>query len=260
MAGGEKEITSVLKERRLFKPKKEFSRQAHIKNLTAYERLYRKAEKDPETFWGELAKELVWFKPWKKVLQWKPPFAKWFVGGKINVAYNCLDRHLEGWRKNKAAIIWEGEPGDSRILTYQDLHREVSKFANVLKQEGAVKRDRVAIYMPMIPELAIAMLACARIGATHSIIFGGFSSAAIRDRINDAEAKLVVTADGGFRKGAVVTLKEKVDEALKESPSVEKMIVVRRTNTPVEMRPERDFWWHDLMKGASDRCKAEPLD
>ncbi len=260
MAGGEKEITSVLKERRLFKPNKEFSQQAHIKSLREYERLCKKAEKDPETFWGTLAKELHWFKPWKKVLQWKPPFAKWFVGGKINVAYNCLDRHLEGWRKNKAAIIWEGEPGDTRTLTYQDLHREVCKFANVLKQEGVVKGDRVAIYMPMIPELAIAMLACARIGATHSIIFGGFSSAALRDRINDAEAKLVVTADGGYRKGSVITLKEKVDEALKGSPSVEKMVVVRRTNTPVKMRRGRDFWWHDLMKDASDHCKAVPLD
>ncbi|HIE64320.1 MAG: acetate--CoA ligase [Nitrospira sp.] len=260
MAGGENEIISVLKEHRLFKPNKEFSRQAHIKSLREYERLYRKADKDPETFWGELAKELHWFKPWKKVLQWKPPFAKWFVGGKINVAYNCLDRHLEGWRKNKAAIIWEGEPGDSRTLTYQDLHREVCKFANVMKQEGVVKGDRVAIYMPMIPELAIAMLACARIGATHSIIFGGFSSAALRDRINDAEAKLVVTADGGYRKGGVITLKEKVDEALEGSPSVQKMIVVRRTNTPVKMRRGRDFWWHDLMEEASDRCKAVPLD
>jgi len=257
---GEKEITSVLNERRLFKPKKEFSKQAHISSFEAYQRLYRKAEKDPEAFWAGLAKELAWFKPWKKVLEWKPPFAKWFLGGKINIAYNCLDRHLEGWRKNKAAIIWEGEPGDSRVLTYQDLHREVCKFANVLKGQGIVKGDRVALYMPMIPELAIAMLACARIGATHSIIFGGFSSTALRDRINDAEARLVVTADGGYRKGEVVTLKEKVDEALKETPTVQKTITVRRTNTPVQMQPDRDLWWHDLMKSASDQCGAEPLD
>ncbi|NKE69501.1 acetate--CoA ligase [Candidatus Manganitrophus noduliformans] len=256
----EKEITSVLNERRLFKPKKEFSKAAHLSSLEAYKRLYRKAEKDPEAFWAGLAKELSWFKPWKKVLEWKPPFAKWFVGGKINIAYNCLDRHLEGWRKNKAAIIWEGEPGDSRVLTYQDLHREVSKFANVLKGQGVVKGDRVAIYMPMIPELAIAMLACARIGATHSIIFGGFSATALRDRINDAEARLVVTADGGYRKGEVVTLKEKVDEALKETPGVQRVVVVRRTNTPVEMQADRDFWWHDLMKTASDQCSAEALD
>ncbi|MBI3804043.1 MAG: acetate--CoA ligase [Nitrospirae bacterium] len=258
--GSEKEITSVLNERRLFKPKKEFSAQAQISSLEAYKRLYRKAEKDPEAFWAGLAKELTWFKPWKKVLEWKPPFAKWFVGGKINIAYNCLDRHLETWRKNKAAIIWEGEPGDSRVLTYQDLHREVCRFANVLKGQGVVKGDRVAIYMPMIPELAIAMLACARIGATHSIIFGGFSATALRDRINDAEAKWVVTADGGYRKGEVVTLKEKVDEALKETPGVEKTIVVRRTQTPVQMQADRDFWWHDLMKGASDQCPAEALD
>ena len=257
---GEKEITSVLNERRLFKPKKEFSKEAYLSSFEAYQRLYRKAEKDPEAFWAGLAKELAWFKPWKKVLEWKPPFAKWFLGGKTNIAYNCLDRHLEGWRKNKAAIIWEGEPGDSRVLTYQDLHREVCKFANVLKGQGIVKGDRVAIYMPMIPELPIAMLACARIGATHSIIFGGFSSSALRDRINDAEARLVVTADGGYRKGEVVTLKEKVDEALKETPSVQKSIVVRRTNTPVQMQADRDLWWHDLMKTASDQCPAEALD
>ncbi|HZR45682.1 MAG TPA: acetate--CoA ligase [Candidatus Manganitrophaceae bacterium] len=256
----EKEITSVLNERRLFKPKKEFSRQAHIPSFEAYQRLCRKAEKDPEAFWAGLAKELAWFKPWKKVLEWKLPFAKWFVGGKINIAYNCLDRHLEGARKNKAAIIWEGEPGDSRTLTYQDLHREVCKFANVLKAEGVAKGDRVAIYMPMIPELPIAMLACARIGATHSIIFGGFSATAVRDRVNDAQAKVVVTADGGYRKGEVVTLKEKIDEALKESPSVQRVIVVRRTNTPIQIQGGRDLWWHDLMKGASDRCPAEPLD
>ena len=256
----ETDITSVLHERRLFKPKKEFSRQAHIKSLKEYQRLRKKAEKDPEAFWAGLAKELVWFKPWKKTLDWKPPFAKWFVGGKINVSFNCLDRHLDGWRKNKAAIIWEGEPGDSRTLTYQDLHREVCKFANVLKGSGVSKGDRVAIYMPMIPELPIAMLACARIGATHSIIFGGFSSAALRDRINDAQAKWVVTADGGYRKGEVVTLKDKVDEALKESPGVEKVVVVRRTGIPIQMQAGRDFWWHDLMKTASDRCKAEPLD
>jgi len=257
---GEKEITSVLNERRLFKPKKEFSKEAHLSSLEAYQRLYRKAEKDPEAFWAGLAKELTWFKPWKKVLEWKPPFAKWFLGGKINLSYNCLDRHLDGWRKNKAAIIWEGEPGDSRVLTYQDLHREVCKFANVLKGQGVVKGDRVAIYMPMIPELAVAMLACARIGATHSIIFGGFSATALRDRINDAEAKLVVTADGGYRKGEVVTLKEKVDEALKETPSVQKVVVVRRTHTPVQMQAERDLWWSDLMKSASDQCPAEALD
>ncbi len=254
------DITSTLHERRRFAPKAAFSKQAHIKSRSAYDRLCRKAKKDPEGYWAEQAKALHWFKPWKKVLQWKPPFAKWFVGGKINVAYNCLDRHLEGWRKNKAAIIWEGEQGESRTLTYQQLHREVCRFSNVLIGQGVKKGDRVAIYMPMIPELAIAMLACARIGATHSIIFGGFSASALQDRINDAEAKLVVTADGGFRKGGVVTLKEKVDEALEKSPCVQKMIVVRRTDTPVNMKKGRDFWWDDLMKGVSAEHKAAVLD
>jgi acetyl-CoA synthetase len=254
------EITSVLNERRLFKPKEAFSQQAHVKDLSAYQRLYKKATKDPEKFWGELSQELDWFKPWKRVLDWKLPFAKWFVGGKLNVSHNCLDRHLTGWRKNKAAIIWEGEPGDTRTLTYQALHREVCQFANVLKGQGVGKGDRVVIYMPMVPELAIAMLAAARIGATHSIIFGGFSASAVRDRINDAGAKLVVTADGGYRKGEVVTLKEKIDEALKEAPGVERVVVVCRTNTPVVMQAGRDFWWHDLMIEASDVCRAEALD
>ena len=253
-------ITSVLKEKRVFKPTKEFANQAIIKSRAEYDRLCKKAEKDPEGFWENLAKELVWAKPWKKVLDWKLPFAKWFVGGKINVSTNCLDRHLDTFRKNKAAIIWEGEPGDSRTLTFQALHREVCKFANVLKNLGVKKGDRVAIYLPMIPELPIAMLACARIGATHSVIFGGFSASAIRDRMNDAGAKLVVTADGGFRKGTVVTLKEKVDEALKETPSVQKTVVVKRTKTDVTMENGRDFWWHDVMAGASDNCKPEALD
>ncbi len=257
--GGEQDITSVLKERRLFKPTEAFSRQAHIQGRAAYDRLVKKGEKDPEAFWGGLAQELAWFKTWKKVVDWRPPFARWFVGGKINVAYNCIDRHLDGWRKNKAAIIWEGEPGDSRVLTYQDLHREVCKFANVLKELGVTRGDRVAIYMPMVPELPIAMLACARIGAIHSIIFGGFSASALRDRINDATAKLVVTADGGYRKGEVVTLKENVDEALKEAQGVEKVVVVRRAQTPVSMCEGRDFWWHNVMKTASDQCKAAPL-
>jgi len=228
--------------------------------MAEYQRLCKKAEKDPEKFWGDLSKELVWFNPWKKVLEWKLPFAKWFVGGKINVSYNCLDRHVNTWRKNKAAIIWEGEPGETRTLTYQDLHREVCRFANLLKTQGVARGDRVMVYLPMIPELAISMLACARIGATHSVVFAGFSSSALRDRINDAGAKWVITADGGYRKGEVVMLKEKVDEALKESPSVQKMIVVRRTQTPVTMQEGRDFWWHDLIKGMSDQCAAEPLD
>jgi len=254
------EIESSLKERRVFKPKKAFSETAWIKDMAQYRRLCTEAEKNPEVFWAKQAQGLHWFKKWRRVLDWKPPFAKWFVGGKTNVSYNCLDRHLSTWRKNKAAIIWEGEPGDSRTLTYQDLHREVCKFANVLKGLGVTAGDRVAIYMPMIPQLPIALLACARIGATHSVIFGGFSASALRDRINDAQAKLVITADGGFRKGEIVALKENVDEALKESPSVDKVVVYRRAKNPVTMLAGRDFEWNDLMADASDRCEAVPLD
>jgi acetyl-CoA synthetase len=254
------DIESVLKEKRIFKPSSEFSKGAHIKSMAAYKALYKQAEKNPEKFWAGLAKELDWFSPWKKVLQWKEPFAKWFVGGKINVSYNCLDRHIKTWRKNKAAIIWEGEPGDSRTLTYQDLHREVCKFGNVLKGLGVKKGDRVAIYLPMIPELAIAMLGCARIGATHSIIFGGFSSEALKDRILDAEAALVITADGGFRKGSVVPLKENVDQALKSTPSVQNVIVYKRTQSPVQIVSGRDHDWGTLMAASSDICPPEKLD
>ncbi len=257
------DIESLLKEKRTFKPSPEFTRQAHWNKKTTAE--YRKlGEKSPERFWEKMARENVdWFSPWKKVLDWKPPFAKWFVGAKTNVSYNCLDRHLEGenaWRRNKAAIIWEGEPGDSRVITYAELHREVCRFANVLKAQGVTKGDRVALYMPMVPELAIAMLACARIGAPHSIVFGGFSAEALRDRINDAEAKLVVTADGGYRKGAPFALKATVDAAIEQTPSVEKVVVVERTRQPVEMRPGRDLWWHEAMAGASARCPAAKLD
>jgi acetyl-CoA synthetase len=182
------------------------------------------------------------------VLKWDPPHAEWFGGGKINISYNCLDRHLTTWRRNKAALIWEGETGETRTFTYQQLHTEVSKFANVLKHANIKRGHRVALYMPLIPELAIAMLACARIGATHSVVFGGFSSSALVDRINDAECKLVVTADGGWRRGSEVKLKAAVDEALKSTPSVRACIVVRRTGTPQHMEPERDFWWHELME------------
>jgi len=254
------DIESVLKERRVFHPKQAFSKQAHIKSFKQYRQLYQKAEKSPEIFWAGIAKELDWFKNWKKVLVWNRPFAQWFVGGKINVSYNCLDRHLTSWRKNKAALIWEGEPGDSRTLTYQNLHREVCRFANVLKYFGIRKGDRVAIYMPMVPELSIAMLACARIGATHSVIFGGFSAEALKDRINDAKAKLLITADGGFRKGAVVPLKENADKALADAPSIEKVIVYQRTKTPVPMTAGRDYWWHDVIQKASAECEAVPLD
>jgi acetyl-CoA synthetase len=253
-------ITSVLKETRLFPPPKEFSAQAHVKSMAEYEKLWQRAKDDPEGFWGEQAKTLHWFQPWTKVLEWKEPHAKWFLGGKINVSYNCLDRHLTTWRKNKAAIIWEGEPGDSRTLTYQQLHREVCKFANALKKLGIKPGDRVTIYMPLIPEAAVAMLACARIGATHSVIFGGFSADAVADRNNDAKSKLIITADGGWRRGKVVPLKQNVDAALAKSPSVEKCIVVNRCNQTVEMKPGRDVWYHELMAEAAADCPAEQLD
>ena len=253
-------ITSVLKESRVFKPKAGFSKRAHVKSLRAYKIMAKKAEKDPKAFWANEARSLDWFKKWNKVLEWTPPFAKWFIGGKINLAHNCLDRHLDGWRKNKAAIIWEGEPGDHRILTYQDLHREVCKFANVLKSMGVRQGDRVALYMPMIPELAIAMLACARMGATHNVVFGGFSAEALKDRINDSKVKLVVTADGGYRKGAEFPLKESVDKALEGAPTVKNVIVYKRTGSSVQMTSKRDHWWHDVMKDASSVCEAEALD
>ena len=222
--------------------------------------MWTQAKDDPSSFWGELASNLHWFKKWDHVLQGEMPETKWFVGGKINACYNCVDRHLTTWRKNKAAIIWEGEPGDTRVLTYQDLHREVSKFANVLKKLGVTTGDRVTLYMPMIPELAIAMLACARIGATHSIIFGGFSADAVADRNNDAQAKLIVTADGSWRRGKEILLKQAVDQSLEKSPSVERVVVVRRTGMPVHMVPDRDYWWHDLMSDAPSDCDAVELD
>ncbi|OAI47589.1 acetyl-coenzyme A synthetase [Planctomycetaceae bacterium SCGC AG-212-F19] len=253
-------ITSVLKETRKFPPPTEFAGQAHIKSLAEYEMLWKRAKDDPEGFWADQADSLTWFKRWEKVLVWNEPFAQWFVGGKINACYNCVDRHLNGERKNKAAIIWEGEPGDSRVLRYQDLHREVCKFANVLKKVGIQKGDRVTIYMPMVPEAVIAMLACARIGATHSVIFGGFSAEAVADRNNDAKSRLVITADGGWRRGKIVPLKQNVDAALEKSPTVEKCIVYNRCNQAVTMKSGRDLWWHELMADASPDCPAEPLD
>ncbi|MGB3641352.1 MAG: acetate--CoA ligase, partial [Rivularia sp. (in: cyanobacteria)] len=259
----EANIESILQEKRLFPPSAEFSQNAHIKSAEDYQRLYDKAKANPEAFWGELAeKELDWFQKWDTVLDWQPPFAKWFVNGKINISHNCLDRHLTTANKNKAAIIWEGEPGDSRTITYAQLHREVSQFANALKQLGVKKGDTVGIYMPMIPEAAIAMLACARIGAPHSVVFGGFSAEALRDRLNDAKAKVVITADGGFRKDAVVPLKPQVDKALQNNaaPSVENVLVVQRTKQDIEMQSGRDYWWHDLQKEVSADCPAEPMD
>ncbi len=253
-------IESTLNEERSFPPPVDFQRGAHIRSMEDYERLYREAAEQPDNFWARMAEELHWFKRWDSVLDWQEPHAQWFVGGTTNVSYNCLDRHLTSWRRNKAAIIWEGEPGDTRTLTYLQLHREVCRFANVLKSRGVEKGDRVALYMPMTPELAIAMLACARIGATHSVVFGGFSADALRDRINDAGCKAVVTADGGFRRGAEVALKPAVDEALKQTPSIETCIVLRRTGTRVGMQPGRDFWWHELIETVDAHCTAEELD
>jgi acetyl-CoA synthetase len=253
-------ITSVLKETRVFPPSEEFAAQAWIKDLAQYRALSQRAKDDPNGFWAEQAEQLHWFERWKQVLVWKEPHSQWFVGGKLNASYNCIDRHLSTGRKNKAAIIWEGEPGDSRVLRYQDLHREVCKFTNVLKKLGIRAGDRVTIYMPMVPELAIAMLACARIGAPHSIVFGGFSADAVADRNNDAKARLLVTADGGWRRGKIVPLKQNVDAALDRSPTVEKCVVLNRCNQAVAMKSGRDLWWHELMADAPADCPAEPVD
>jgi acetyl-CoA synthetase len=259
MAQRETTLEALLREDRRFAPPGPFAERANAGDPGLYER----AAADPQQFWAEWARKLEWFEPWEQVLEWQPPHAKWFTGGRLNAAYNCLDRHLGGWRRNKAALVWEGEPGDTRTYTYWDLHREVSKFANVLKSLGVAKGDRVAIYLPMIPEAAIAMLACARIGAPHSVVFGGFSAESLRDRIIDAEAKVLVTADGGYRRGRVVSLKEAADRALAETPGMEHVVVVRRgagLHVPVHMKEGRDHWYEDLMQDAESSCTAESLD
>jgi acetyl-CoA synthetase len=245
-----------------YAPTPEFVRRAHIRGMEAYRALYEAAQSNPEGFWGDLARrELHWFKPWDKVLDWSnPPFAKWFSGAAINVSYNCIDRHVAGARRNKAAIIFEGEPGDHRVITYRELHRLVCRFANVLKGRGLKPGDRTIIYMPMIPEAAIAMLACARIGVTHSVVFGGFSAEALKARILDLDARLIVTADGGWRRGKEVRLKGAVDEAVQECPGVRDVIVFERTGSKPAMTEGRDHWWHDLDKDASEVCPAEELD
>ena len=250
------EIETLLQEGRRFAPADSFREKATIGN----ESVYREAAEDREGFWARMAGELEWMKPWSKVLEWEPPNARWFVDGKLNVSVNCLDRHVRTWRRNKAALIWEGEPGDTRTLTYWDLYREVNRFANVLRKLGVGKGDRVAIYLPMIPELPIAMLACTRVGAVHSVVFGGFSAESLRDRINDAQAKLVITADGGYRRGSVIPLKEMADEAVDGTPSVENVVVVNRGNFEINFQKGRDLWWHDLMKEAGDRCEPEEMD
>jgi acetyl-CoA synthetase len=253
-------IDSVLQENRVFEPSGEFRSHARVRGMDEYERMYREAAENPEAFWAAVAGELHWFKPWDKVLEWNCPWAKWFEGGLTNLSYNCLDRHVAGPRRNKAALIWEGEPGEVQTLTYQQLLIEVSKFANVLKSLGVGKGDRVAIYMGMCPALPIAMLACARIGAPHTVIFGGFSAHALIDRINDSQACCVITQDGSYRRGAEVKLKPAVDEALASCPSVRNVVVYRRTGTPQAMHAGRDHWWHELMANALDECPAEPLE
>ncbi len=253
-------LSSILREHRVFPPPAEFAAQAHVKSLEEYESLYRRSIQDPENFWAEIARELHWFTPWTRVLDWQPPSARWFVGGKINLCYNCVDRHALSDKKDKVAILWEGEPGETRTLTYGELYLEVQKFANVLKGLGVRKGDRVAVYMGMTPELAIALLACARIGAVHSVIFGGFASNALVDRINDASCVAVVTQDGSYRRGQEVRLKAIVDEALNNCPTVKHVVVYRRTGSTVNMKPGRDQWWHELAAKAPAECPAEPLD
>jgi acetyl-CoA synthetase len=260
------DIDVVLHETRVFPPPEEFSKHAYIKSMEEYEKIWKESLDDPDGFWDKVNKDLgfVWFEPYTKVLDWSnEPFAKWFVGGKTNISYNCLDRHLTTWRKNRAALIWEGEPGDSRVYTYQQLHREVCKFANALTEMGIETGDRVCLYMPMIPELPIAMLACARIGAPHSVVFGGFSAEALKDRINDAEAKMVITADYGWRRGKTIPLKQATDDAVKNCPTIENVIVVQRVGDqadPINWVDGRDHWWHDVMEGKSDKFEAVPLD
>jgi acetyl-CoA synthetase len=251
-------IEALLHEERTFPPPASFQQAAVMRDKGVYDA----ASRDLEGFWARAAEELHWFKKWHTVLDWRPPFAQWFVGGQTNISYNCIDRHVLGGRRTKAAIVWEGEPGDQRVLTYGDLRREVSKFANVLKKLGVQRGERVAIYLPMIPELPIAMLACARIGAPHTVVFGGFSAEALRDRINDAQAKVLVTADGGWRRGNIVPLKRNVDEALTGTPTIEHVVVVKRVGeaAAIHIQEGRDHWWHRLMTDASAVCEATPLD
>jgi acetyl-CoA synthetase len=253
-------IDSMLKEKRVFKPSAAFSAASRLGSFKKYKKLHRASLKNPEKFWAKAAEELHWFRPWKKVCVWKPPFAEWFLGGKLNASFNCLDRHLTGPARNKAAIIWEGEPGEVVTLTYQQLHREVCLLANVLRKHGIKKGDRVVIYLPMIPEAVTAMLACARIGAPHSVVFSGYSAEALKERINDCGAKVVISSDGGYRRGVVLGVKRNVDEALSACPKVTSVIVVQRTRQEVTMQAGRDFWLHEETAQVSAACPAEPLD
>jgi acetyl-CoA synthetase len=249
-------IDTLLDEQRSFPPPAAFAGEAHVRDRSAYER----AARDREAYWADWAGQLEWARKWDRVLQWRPPHAQWFVGGKLNASVNCLDRHVRAGRGGRTAIIWEGEPGETRSLSYAELLAEVSRFANVLKGLGVARGDRVAIYMPMVPEAAVAMLACARIGAPHTVVFGGFSGEALRDRINDAEAKLLVTADGGYRRGAVVPLKQFADEAVRECPSIRHVVVLRRTGKEVPMQAGRDVWWHEAVAAAPPTCEPEVMD
>jgi len=254
------DFDSILREDRVFAPPAEFARRAHVKSLEEYEALYKKSIEDPEAFWAAAARELHWFQPWSQVLEWDLPWARWFVGGKTNLCYNCVDRHALGSRASKTAILWEGEPGEIRRITYAELHAEVQRVANALKSLGIRKGDRVAVYMGMTPELAIAVLACARIGAVHSVIFGGFAANAIADRVNDSGCVAVITQDSSYRRGSEIALKKTVDEAMAGCPSVKSVLVYKRTGTPVNMVEGRDHWWHDLVAQADPACPAEPVD
>jgi len=262
----ETDITSVLIERRRFAPPARFSKQAHIRSMAQYRTMYAESIRRPEAFWGRVGRELHWFKPWKKVLEWKEPYAKWFVGARTNLSYNCLDRHVASWRRNKTAMIWEGEPGDephrprARSISYDELLRETCRFANALKGLGVKRGDRILIYMPMIPEAVFAMLACTRIGAVHSVVFGGFSAEAVKDRIQDSQACLVITADGGYRRGSIVELKKSVDVAVAQCPTIRHVIVCKRTKQAVQMTSGRDHWWHELRQTASAECDPEAMD
>jgi acetyl-CoA synthetase len=253
-------LDSTLREDRVFPPPQEFSAKAHIKSMEQYKALYQQSIDDPESFWATVARDLHWFKPWDKVLEWNLPLARWFVGGKLNLSYNCVDRHALGARRGKTALIWEGEPGEVRRLTYAELHVEVQKFANALKALGIRKGDRVAVYMGVTPELVIALLACARIGAIHSVIFGGFAANAIIDRVNDSECVAILTQDSSYRRGNEIPLKRTVDEAVVSCPTVRHVVVYRRTGSPVTMVEGRDHWWHELTAAAAPDCPAEPMD
>ena len=254
------DLDSMLRENRVFPPPAEFAEKAHIQSLEQYEALYKQSIDDPETFWAGVAQDLHWFKPWDKVLDWNLPVAKWFVGGQTNLSYNCLDRHLDGPRRDKTALIWEGEPGEIRRFTYAELHAEVMKVANALKSLGIQKGDRVAVYMGMSPELAIALLACSRIGAVHSVIFGGFAATAIADRVNDSSCVAILTQDTSFRRGNEIQLKRTVDEAMGGCPTVKHVVVYRRSGSPIKMVEGRDHWWHELVAAADPICPAEHLD